>query len=152
MSDTVKLVSEDGQTFESKRAAIEILQTVKYAIEASSGNEAVPVGNVKGDVLRKVLDFCEFNADATKTEDEKKAWKNEYIKVEPQVIVQLLLAADFLDCPQLLDVASQAVIDVLLTNSPAKILEHFKIKADASEAEKKEVRASSAWCEEYLKA
>jgi S-phase kinase-associated protein 1 len=59
----------------------------------------VPLPNVSGEVLAKVIVFCKYTAAANgdgaevpaKTEDEVKAWQTEYLDIENAMLFNLIL-------------------------------------------------------------
>jgi len=150
---TVTLMAQDGPTFTVKKEVVDQLQTVKAALEDTKDDDIVPISNVKGDILQKVLEYCEYQVGegSTKTEEEKRKWEEEYLKLDHTTLFQLILAANFLNCQALLDLTCKDVANQIRNKTPEQIRIHFKIKNDFTPEEEEEVRKENAWCEESFK-
>ena len=79
--------------------------------EASS----VPIPNVNGPTLGRVLEYCKYHAtskstagkkEGSKNEEEIKAWDNDYIKVETNILFEIMLVSPLLDADLLRKVES----------------------------------------------
>eukprot|EP00301_Raphidiophrys_heterophryoidea_P012954 c20284_g1_i1.p1 GENE.c20284_g1_i1~~c20284_g1_i1.p1 ORF type:complete len:164 (-),score=35.81 c20284_g1_i1:61-552(-) len=152
-SDTVTLMSADGTEFKVKREQAQLLQTVNAALEDAQSEDVVPISNVKADILKKVLDYCEYTTteSKTKTEDERRKWEEEYLALDHPTLFQLILAANFLNCQKLLDLTCKSVADQIRGKSSEQIRQHFNIKNDFTPDEEEEVRKENQWCEDAFK-
>merc|ERR1712151_437834 len=148
-SADVTLMSQDGTTFTVKSDVAEMMQTVKAALEDAS-DDVVPISNVKGDILKKVIDYCTYKTGEGKDkgEEDSRKWEEEYLKLDHPTLFQLILAANFLNCQQLLDLTCKNVADQIRGKTPEQIRGHFNIKNDFTPEEEEEVRKENAWCEE----
>lgn len=57
---TIKLVSQDGMTFEVPKNVGAMSHLVSNMIDIDEPGQEIPINNVKGKVLEKVLEFCIF--------------------------------------------------------------------------------------------
>lgn len=65
----------------------------------------IPLPNVPGKILSKVIEYCKFHVDAqktvdnkpAKTEDEVKQWDTEFVKVDQATLFDLILVSLVLD-------------------------------------------------------
>jgi S-phase kinase-associated protein 1 len=63
--------------------------------------EMVPLPNVPGKILSKVIEYCKFHVEAakqvdnkpSKTEDEIKQWDTEFVKVDQATLFDLILVS-----------------------------------------------------------
>ena len=80
----------------------------------------IPLPNVKDAVLAKVIEFCTHYKEepmntiqtplkSSKIEDLVQAWYAEYVKVEQDLLFELVTAANFMDIKPLLDLTCLAV-------------------------------------------
>ena len=86
----ITLKSSDGESFEVEEAVALESQTIKHMIEDECADNAIPLPNVKGDILAKVLEYC------------KKHVGEENVVVDAQYSrlrrhFELCVAADFKD-------------------------------------------------------
>ena len=133
-ANTVRLESSDGQVFEVARAVIEMSQTVKHMLEdlESESGTAIPLPNVTGKILEKVITYCRFHhehPDATPSDDKKDEkrtddiipWDAEFCNVEQPTLFELILAANYLDIKPLLDLTCKTVANMIKGKTPEEI-------------------------------
>ncbi|CAI7736044.1 unnamed protein product [Closterium sp. NIES-54] len=119
MADTkLKLKSSDNEIFEVDQEVALQSDTVKNMIEdvdVSSASEPIPLPNVSGRILAKVIEYCKYHVDAKKpgsmekpavTDDEVKAWDQEFVKVDQATLFDLILAANYLHIKDLLELTT----------------------------------------------
>ncbi len=65
----------------------------------------MPLPNVNGKILAKVIEYCKFHVEAlsvaegkTLPEEETKAWDNEFVKVDQSTLFELILVSHVLVC------------------------------------------------------
>ena len=71
-------------------------QTIKHMVEDVSSDNAIPLPNVTGAVLAKVIEYCNKHVDTPKSdaraaEDDLKAFDAEFVKVEQSTLFDLIL-------------------------------------------------------------
>jgi S-phase kinase-associated protein 1 len=128
MSSTKKITlkSSDGKTFEvSEDVALES-KTIKHMIKKNSGSDnEIVILNVKSKILVKVIEYCKkhveirWEAEFVKVDrkvkkrvDDLKAWDAEFMKqVDQDTLNDLLLAANYLNIKELLDLTCPAIVD-----------------------------------------
>merc|ERR1712072_1488239 len=108
----VTLKSSDDETFEVEQEVANMSETIKNLIEdAAADNDVIPLPNVSGKDLGKVIEYCKFKVNSKKknsdgvlvSEDEVKNWETEFVKVDQGTLFQLILAANYLNIKDLLD-------------------------------------------------
>jgi S-phase kinase-associated protein 1 len=78
----VRMSSSDQQLFEVDEEVAFESQTVKNMIEDTGADELIPLPNVSGKILAKVIEYCKFHVEANKKgADEKPAKSEDDIKV-----------------------------------------------------------------------
>lgn len=152
------LRSSDGETFEVTGAVAMESQTIKHMIEDGCADTAIPVPNVTGSILAKVIEYCKRHVDAAPkseggagdgdkkpVDEELKVFDAEFVKVDQATLFDLILAANYLNIKSLLDLTCQTVADMIKGKTPEEIRKTFNIKNDFTPEEEEEVRRENAW-------
>lgn len=99
----ITLRSNDGETFEIDQAVAMESITIKNMIEDDCASTAIPLPNVTGKILSKVLEYCKKHVDAAAAkssseerssnaiDDELKTWDAEFVKVDQNTLFDLIL-------------------------------------------------------------
>lgn len=149
----VKLTSSDGQLFEVLEEVANESMTVKNMIEDTGTDEVVPLPNVPGKILAKVIEYCKYHVEANKkvddkpvkSEDDIKQWDTEFVRVDQSTLFDLILAANYLNIKGLLDLTCQTVANMIKGKTPEEIRKTFNIKNDFTPEEEEEVRRENQW-------
>jgi S-phase kinase-associated protein 1 len=149
----VKLKSSDDEMFEVDEAVAFESQAVKNMIEDTGIDAPIPLPNVSSKILAKVIEYCKYHVENQKTsedkpatpEDEVKAWDAEFVKVDQATLFDLILAANYLNIKNLLDLTCQTVADMIKGKTPEEIRKTFNIKNDFTPEEEEEVRRENQW-------
>ncbi|CAH1424227.1 unnamed protein product [Lactuca virosa] len=149
-SKKIVLKSSDGETFEVDEAVAVESQTIKHMIEDNCAGSSIPVPNVTSKILSKVIEYCKKHVDTPKTDDKTAAedlrsFDTEFTNVDQGTLFDLILAANYLNIKNLLDLTCQAVADMMKGKTPEQIRELFNIKNDFTPEEEAEVRKENAW-------
>ncbi|PNY16732.1 SKP1-like protein 1A-like [Trifolium pratense] len=155
MSTTRKITlkSNNGETFEIDETVAMESQTIKHMIEDNCADDTgIPVPIVTGKILAKVIEYCKKHVEVASSEEEKprneddlKAWDLDFIKVDQATLFELILAANYLNIKNLLDLTCQAVADMIKGKTSEEIRKVFNIKNDFSPEEEAEVRRENQW-------
>eukprot|EP01088_Endostelium_zonatum_P001203 TRINITY_DN114_c0_g1_i1.p1 TRINITY_DN114_c0_g1~~TRINITY_DN114_c0_g1_i1.p1 ORF type:complete len:183 (+),score=54.30 TRINITY_DN114_c0_g1_i1:32-550(+) len=161
-TQTIKLESSDGQIFEVPKRIAEMSITVKHMmddIDTSSEEVPIPVPNVNGKILEKVIEYCKYHDENPDPPEEKKderirtaeekdflPWDKEYLKIDKPTLYQLILAANYLDIKPLLDVTCKSIAWMIKGKTPQEIRKEFDIKNDFTPEEEEQVRKDNQWC------
>merc|ERR1712118_131595 len=128
----ITLKSSDEETFE-------VDQDVENMFEDTGADVAIPLPNVSGKDLSKVIEYCTYKVNAAKknadgnptvAEEDVKTWENEFVKVDQGTLFQLILAANYLNIKELLDLTCHSVASMIRGKSPEEIRKAFNIKND----------------------
>ncbi|CAA0816645.1 SKP1-like protein 1A [Striga hermonthica] len=155
------LRSSDGEVFEVDESVAIESQTIKHMIEDECADNVIPLPNVTGKILSKVIEYCKRHVDAAaaanatraddklastaNTEDDLKAFDADFVKVDQAMLFDLILAANFLNIKSLLDLTCQTVADMIKGKTPEEIRKTFNIKNDFTPEEEEEVRRENQW-------
>ncbi|XP_010459699.1 PREDICTED: SKP1-like protein 4 [Camelina sativa] len=157
-SNKIILKSSDGESFEVDEAVAVESQTIKHMIEEDCASNGIPLPNVTGATLAKVIAYCKKHVEAaseadgvdkdlcgSNENDELKNWDTEFLKVDQPTLFDLILAANYLNISGLLDLTCQAVADQMKGKTPDEMRAHFNIKNDYTQEEEEEVRNENKW-------
>ncbi|XP_010690359.2 SKP1-like protein 1B [Beta vulgaris subsp. vulgaris] len=155
----ITLKSSDGENFDVEESVALESQTIKHMIEDDCADNAIPLPNVTGKILSKVIEYCKKHVESaaakSSTEDrsssnstadeELKSWDAEFVKVDQNTLFDLILAANYLNIKSLLDLTCQTVADMIKGKTPEEIRKTFNIKNDFTPEEEEEVRRENQW-------
>ncbi|CAH8386265.1 unnamed protein product [Eruca vesicaria subsp. sativa] len=152
----IELTSSDGESFIIDEAVALQAGTLANMIEDDCVAEAIPLPNVTGTILAKVIEYCKRHVDAAAAkaeaadggaslDDEVKAWDAEFMKIDQSTLFELILAANYLNVQNLLDLTCQTVADMIKGKTPDEIRTTFNIKNDFTAEEEEEVRRENQW-------
>ncbi|XP_011499532.1 PREDICTED: S-phase kinase-associated protein 1-like [Ceratosolen solmsi marchali] len=158
----IKLKSSDDQVFDVDVKVAQCSITIKTMLEdlgmpEEEEDEPIPLPNVSGSVLKKVLEWANYHKDdppinedenPEKRTDDICEWDMEFLKVDQGTLFELILSANYLDIKGLLDVTCKTVANMIKGKTPEEIRKTFNIKNDFSPIEEDQVRKENEWCEE----
>ncbi|PFH56041.1 hypothetical protein XA68_17146 [Ophiocordyceps unilateralis] len=136
----VTLLTSDGVHVETTRRAAECSVLIRDLLEdlPSSQHEAIPIANVNEQVMRKVIEWCEHHegddsrdspcppwADRCMLVDD---WDSKFIKVDQDLLFDIILAANYLDIEALLELGYWAVASEIPGRTVKEISTLFHLK------------------------
>ncbi|ORX67023.1 E3 ubiquitin ligase SCF complex, Skp subunit [Linderina pennispora] len=152
----VKLVSAEGAVIDVDRDIIEQSALIRNILQdVGDTGEPIPVPNVSGPILSKVIEYCTHHRDEperrmrsdTLGSDSDRGFDHNFCKVDQGTLFDIILAANFLDIQPLLDVACLTVAYMMKGKSVEEIRSTFNVQNDFDEEEEAKVRSANAWCE-----
>jgi len=122
-------------------------------------DQAIPIPNVNGSVLTKVIEWCEHHKnDPTPTADDEtdsrkkstdiEEWDQKFMQVDQEMLFEIILAANYLDIKPLLDVGCKTVANMIKGKSPEEIRKTFNIQNDFTPEEEDQIRRENEWAED----
>ncbi|KAL1561108.1 hypothetical protein AAHA92_03854 [Salvia divinorum] len=136
------LRSSDGEVFEVDEAVATKSQIIKYIFEDVGVDDVIPIPNVTGKILSKVIEYCKKHVDPAASSASTEAFDADFVKVDRDTLFHLISAADYLNIKSLLDLTYQTVDDMIKGKTPEEITKTFNIKKiilRSSDGEKFEV-------------
>jgi len=118
----------------------------------------IPLPNVQKEILEKVIEFCTHHVNDPMQDIEKplksqnmfevvSEWDANYIEVDQATLFAIILAANYLDIPSLLDISCAKVASMIKGKTPEEIRKTFNIANDFTPEEEQQVREENKWCE-----
>ncbi|KAG8049587.1 hypothetical protein GUJ93_ZPchr0009g747 [Zizania palustris] len=155
--EMIALISADGERFELPEAAAKLSRTVLDMIEVGSCYPSIPLPNVDGVILAKIVEYCSKHAalissgaadgpsERSKEERELKTFDAEFIgDAEFTTLFGVLMAANYMNIKRLLDLASRRAADLIKGKSPEQMRRIFGIKNDFTPEDKVGANHSSS--------
>ena len=158
----VILISSDSKTFELSAKAAKLSKLIKESIQSNTEDTVeFHVNNVKGEVLKKVVEYLEHYKDEEPKKIEKPLpsanfkecvceWDFNYSDISLDIIFEIILAANYLDIPPLLGLASAKVASILKGKMSEEIREIFGINNNFIPEEEQQIIEENKWCMENL--
>ncbi|GKA56559.1 putative gypsy type transposase [Tanacetum coccineum] len=137
-SKMIELMSSDGETFQVEETVVLQCETIKHMIDDDCANAAIPLPNVIGMILAKVIEYIKKHSEKPKDDDNKKVAEEdlkkfdaEFMKVDDErTLFDLIRAAHYLSIKGLLDLISQATADSIKDLSVEDVRKKFGIQND----------------------
>ncbi|TPX72115.1 hypothetical protein SpCBS45565_g00717 [Spizellomyces sp. 'palustris'] len=152
----VVLQASDNQQFTIEKAVAERSMLLKNMLEdVGDAGEPIPLPNVAGLILKKVIEYCEHHKEdpVPSAEEDKDAfessrrkaddideWDAQFIKVGNEELFEIILAANYLDIKPLLDLGCKTVANMIKGKTPEQIREMFNIENDFTPEEEDQIR------------
>lgn len=157
---TIIIRSSDGEPFTVEQKVAERSVLIKNMISdlgADDDDFEVPVPNVRASVLKKVLEWAEHHKNTAFPDDEdddtrKSApvdeWDREFLRVDQEMLYEIILAANYLNMRPLLDAGCKVVAEMIRGKSPEEIRRTFNIVNDFSPEEEAAIKRENEWAED----
>ena len=139
----VTLCAQEGEKFPVKKSIIRQSELIRTMMDDDDNDgddgetQEIPLPNVRVDVLKKVIEFCEYHAEnefpdikkPLKSSDMRQVvgeWDAKYVEVEMEFLYELILAAHSMNIKSLLDLTCAKVL-LLLYSLPFAVKLHVSI-------------------------
>nr|5AN3_D Chain D, Suppressor Of Kinetochore Protein 1 [Saccharomyces cerevisiae] len=130
VTSNVVLVSGEGERFTVDKKIAERSLLLKNYLNDASGDDddedddeiVMPVPNVRSSVLQKVIEWAEHHRDSNfpdeDDDDSRKSapvdsWDREFLKVDQEMLYEIILAANYLNIKPLLDAGCKVVAEMI---------------------------------------
>ncbi|KAH9249077.1 hypothetical protein BASA81_013196 [Batrachochytrium salamandrivorans] len=158
----VRLSSSDAQEFTVAKDIAYQSVLIKNMLEDLGDDEdaSIPLPNVAGTVLAKVIDYAthhkddvppppeDENKNITKSSEDIDEWDKEFINVDQGTLFEIILAANYLDMKGLLDLGCKTVANMIKGKTVEEIRKTFNIVNDFTPEEEEQIRKENEWCED----
>jgi len=153
----LKITTSDGQEMNISRNIAVMSSTIKNMLEDLDEDDdnapPIPLPSVDGKTLALIVRFCQHERDEpakTDSENSEKPplseWDIAFFKdMERQQLFEIILAANYLDIPILLDAACGRIADMIKAKTPEEIRQIFGIKNDFTPEEEEQIIKENQW-------
>jgi S-phase kinase-associated protein 1 len=162
----ISLVSQDDEKFQITYDIAKMSGLLNTILENYDNDQniddEIPIMNVKANILSKVIEFIKYYLEEPMKEIEKplissdmskvvQQWYADFIKVDNQILFELILAANYLDIKPLLDLTCATTASMIKGKTPNEIAETFGIASTdiiITPEQEAKIREENLWCEE----
>ncbi|GAP86302.1 putative E3 ubiquitin ligase complex SCF subunit sconC [Rosellinia necatrix] len=161
----VTLIGRDSVEVQATLQAVKKSVTIDTMLtvldEEKTTGMPIPVPGVPGDILKKVMEFCEHHLedkpeDEGAEDDDEAIWDSEkipelsewdaaYLDVDKDTLFQIANAANYLEIPLLLKYAVNMVASRLVGKTTEEMREFLNIESDFTPEEEQEIRKNNEW-------
>ncbi|KAJ2557008.1 suppressor of kinetochore protein mutant [Coemansia sp. RSA 1933] len=158
---SVKLCSSDNKEFSVDMKIATQSTLIKNLLEdIGETKEAIPLPNVTGKVLEKIIEYCTHHMDdppalneeyddLPKRSDDIEPWDEKFIDVDQELLFEILLASNYMDIKPLLDLGCKTVANMIRNKTAEEIRKMFNIVDDFTEEEREQIRKENEWAEDH---
>lgn len=155
------LVSNDGEKYQISEKAAKRSQLIKGIIDDYPNDPELPLHNVKGSILQRIITYLEHYRDNDPREIERPLpsnnfnecvdpWDYNFIDTDLDSIFELILASNYMDVKPLMELASSKVASIIKGKSTEEIRKTFNIQNDFTPEEEAQIREENQWCMDNL--
>ncbi|OIW10706.1 hypothetical protein TanjilG_16078 [Lupinus angustifolius] len=157
--NTISLKTADGDIHEVSPMIAKQMQIVQSFIEEESfeTSTVIPLPNVKSVELSKIIEYLNYHQlieeDSTYSapDDAKKRFNARFVKeLSGCEMIQLILAANYLDVKDLLEFMCQAVANLIKNKSVEFVRKFFGVVNDFTPEEEEKIRKENQWAFENI--
>ncbi|GAB1861253.1 S-phase kinase-associated protein 1 [Camponotus japonicus] len=142
----IKLQSSDGEIFKVDIEIIKCSITIKTMLEDlgmdEDEEEVVPLPNVNSAILNKIIQWATYHKDdlpppeddedEENSNDDISSWDADFLKVEQSTLFELILAANYLNIKNLLNITCKTVANMIEGKTTKELREIFNINRDCN--------------------
>lgn len=139
----IKISSSDDQVFEVEEKVIVQSSLIKNMLnDLEVSDTVIPLQNVTSEILKKVIKYAEHHKDDEPVEEAENdstindEWDKEFMDLDQSVIFDIILAANYLDMKELLNLGCKTIANFIKGKSADEIREIFGIEKDEDPLEK----------------
>ena len=133
----VKLLTSDQQTVEVQLDVACEMETIQHIVQSDGSDDIIPVTTIKKDILDILIEFCTYihvnshpniEKPLEGTEVKVDKWYLDFVsKFEAETLFDIILAADYLSCSSLAELASAKVASLIKGKTVQEQRDFFKI-------------------------
>lgn len=139
----VSLLARDGVRVDISADAASTSNVITEFMELFADADAIPLPGVDSATLIKIAEFCEF-ASFPRSEDDASSFESNFYNVDVDTLFEIVNAANYLNIPELVDGACEAIAGTMQGKTAYQIQELFGT-ADLTPQELEEVRLAHPW-------
>ena len=151
----IKLTSNDGESFEVDQEVAKKSEVIREMLEnCDDCSESVPLPNISSSQLEKVVEWMNRhkddvlnykNEEKDYTSDNIPEWDKKFFQLSQTELFDLILAANYLDIKDMLDLLAKSVANMMNGKTAHEIRVMFEIECDLSDEEIKRIQNENEW-------
>jgi len=132
-TNTVRLMSCDGDIFEVEETVARESQIIKKVMEEDLGSHrTIPLPPVSSQILEKVIQYCRYHVlhAPHDVNSHNSRWDSEFLNNlgDHETFLKLVLASHYLGIKNLVDLTCQTIADMIRGKTPQQIRQILNIK------------------------
>ncbi|KAJ0970880.1 hypothetical protein J5N97_018839 [Dioscorea zingiberensis] len=140
----ILLKTIDGEEFLVDELVVRESGMIKNMIDDGCAEGGIPLPNLTAPVLAKVLEYWKNHVG--KSPKETEAFDKEFVRgASRDLLLEVIMAANYLDCKPLLDLTCQTVADAISNMTVEQLREYFGIENDFTPEEEAAIREENSW-------
>eukprot|EP01121_Diplochlamys_sp_Union-15-3_P009766 TRINITY_DN2676_c0_g1_i1.p1 TRINITY_DN2676_c0_g1~~TRINITY_DN2676_c0_g1_i1.p1 ORF type:complete len:153 (+),score=26.55 TRINITY_DN2676_c0_g1_i1:44-502(+) len=143
---TIILVSSDNEQLTVNANIANMSNTIKQIVEKND-KDTVELKNISGATLKKVIEYCYYHLEHPSPSKDTEQWDLAFAKVDQETLLDVIMAAHFLEIKPLSELFCKAVANLIEGKSVQEIRQTFSIKNDFSPEQEEQVRNEYKWTE-----
>ncbi|KAJ1783460.1 hypothetical protein LPJ62_005029 [Coemansia sp. RSA 2167] len=155
------LQSSDNEDFPVSMEVAQQSVLIKNLIDdLGETEEPIPLPNVTGKVLKKIIEYCEHHQfdppiikdeydDVPRRSDDISPWDEQFMKVDQEMLFEILLASNYMDIKPLLDLGCKTVANMIRGKTAEEIRSMFNIIDDFTDEEREHIKRENEWAEAH---
>lgn len=100
--------------------------------------EVIPLPNMEADIMPKIIEFLEEPYEE-REKGQLSDFETEWMPEDTADLARFLIAANYLDCQEMLDALTQHTANLIKGKTPEQLREMFKTPDDIPDEKKKEI-------------
>lgn len=110
----IKIVTSDNKIFEVEKHVIFQSELIKNMIsDLDISEQSIPIHNIDSEIMQKVIEYAEHH----EIKQESDEWDKKFLNIDNETVFKIILAANYLDMKNLLDLGCQTVAE-FIKNKP----------------------------------
>ncbi|CAN0917470.1 SKP1-like protein 4 [Linum grandiflorum] len=131
--------------FELEKSAAEQSEMIKKLIKEMGTDGAIPLDNITGSILSKVIKYWRMHTSAAAEADKVRKWDQEIVKVNLAMLFDLILDADYLNIKGLLDLTCPKAAHMISGKTTEEMRRIFNIQNDFTLELEADIRIENRW-------
>ena len=154
-NSNVTFITSDGVLITVEREIAECSTLIRGLLDdldnSIDPNEPIPIPDIISEpVIRKIIQWCTHHQNDPPSEAKDKItdisdWDQAFMRVDQRMLLEIILAADFLDIKALLDLGCKTVANIIKGSHPKEIGEMFNIQNDLTLEEDEQICRENKW-------
>ncbi|KAI1299377.1 Suppressor of kinetochore protein 1 [Halotydeus destructor] len=166
----IKIVTNDAMEFVVDQRVANAFKVIHDMLETLRGgyedgdvqdfDTPVRLQNVRGDIMKEMLDWVDHHKDDPDTSDEEEQYRDRRTDDIPQwdknfvgrwekpVLYEVLQACNYLDLRPLLEICCKTIANMIKGKSVEQVREILQIQSDYTPEEEEQLKKENAWAED----
>ncbi|CAK9137453.1 unnamed protein product [Ilex paraguariensis] len=139
------LCTSDKQQFQIEETIALQAVTIRNMVEDECASNVIPLPNVNSKIMIQIIEYLKKHVDSSVSKEDMEKFDSAFVEKKLSEIFDIILAANYLNIKNLLDICCQRVADVMKNKSPEWVRRTFNIVNDFTAEEEAKIRKEHEW-------